>query len=439
MPLSKRIIASIAVLALLLPAMAQEADLVDVELGLELFADGFTAPVYMTPLPDGSGQFVVLDQIGVVYVLTAEGQRLDEPFLDLRDRTVELREAFDERGVLGIAFHPDYAENRRFYVHYSAPLRDEAPQNWDHTAHISEFLVSQEDGNVADMNTERVILQVDQPQFNHDGGSIEFGPDGYLYIAFGDGGGANDTAMGHPPIGHGQDYNTLLGAILRIDIDRGWPGYAIPQDNPLVGQEGRDEIYAWGMRNPYRMSFDAETGDLYVADVGQILWEEVNLVNEPGNYGWNIKEGTHCFDPARNFEPAASCADVGPHGWPLIDPVIEYPNTGPRDNVTIHGDQEVGTTVIGGYVYRGNAIPELQGMYVYGDWTANRNEAAGVIFAAAPQDEGLWSWQQLHRFDGSYVLSFGQGEDHELYVTVIDSRGPAGESGRIYKLVPGSQ
>jgi glucose/arabinose dehydrogenase len=437
-PTIKRIICSLAVLALVLPAMAQEADLVDIELELELFAEGFTSPVFITPLPDGSGQFIVLDQIGVAYLVTGEGQRLDEPFLDLRDRMVELREAFDERGLLGIAFHPNYAENRRFYVHYSAPLRDQAPQNWDHTAHISEFLVSQDDPNMADLDTERVVLQVDQPQFNHDGGSIAFGPDGYLYIALGDGGGANDTAMGHPPIGHGQDYNTLLGSILRIDVDRGWPGYAIPQDNPLVGQEGRDEIYAWGMRNPYRMSFDVETGDLYVGDVGQILWEIVNLVNQPGNYGWNIKEGTHCFDPAQNWEPAADCPDVGPHGWPLIDPVIEYPNTGPRDNVTIHGDQEVGTTVIGGYVYRGTAIPELQGMYVFGDWTANRNEAAGVIFVAAPEDAGLWSWQQLHRFDGSYVLSFGQGEDNELFVAVIDSRGPTGESGRIYRLVSGS-
>ena len=319
-----------------------------------------------------------------------------------------------------------------------APLRDEAPRHWDHTAHISEFLASQEDANVADVDTERIVLQVDQPQFNHDGGTVIFGPDGYLSIALGDGGGANDTAMGHPPIGRGQDTTPLLGGIMRIDVDRGWPGYAIPQDKPLIGQEGRDEIYAWGMRNPYRISFDAETGDLYVADVGQILWEEINRVDQPGNSGWNIKEGSHCFDPARSFEPAETCADAGPHGWPLIDPVIEYPNTGPRDNVSIHGDQEVGTTVIGGYVYRGNAFPELQGMYVYGDWTANRNQAAGVIFVAAPQAAGLWPWQQLHRFDGSYVLSFGQDEDHELFVTVIDSRGPAGESGRIYRLVPGS-
>jgi glucose/arabinose dehydrogenase len=432
-------------LVLALPALAgetaqHEADIIDLDLNLEPFAEGFTSPVYLTPLPDGSGQLVVLDQIGVAYLLTAEGERLEEPFLDVRDRMVELREAFDERGLLGIAFHPGYAENGRFYVYYSAPLRDSAPQEWDHTAHVSEFRVSPEDPNVTNPNSERIILQVDQPQFNHDGGTVIFGPDGYLYIALGDGGGGNDVAMGHPPIGHGQDYTTLLGSILRIDVDRGWPGYAIPHDNPLVGEEGRDEIYAWGMRNPYRISFDAETGDLYVGDVGQILWESVNLVNAPGNYGWNIKEGTHCFDPLNPHEPLDDCPDTGAHGEPLIDPIIEYPNTGPRDDVTIHGDLEVGTTVIGGYVYRGSAFPELVGKYVYGDWTANRNEAAGVIFVAEPSDgEGLWSWQQLHRFDGSYVLSFGQDEDHELYVTVIDSRGPTGESGRIYKLVPGTQ
>lgn len=432
-----------AALLLMLPALAQEAQPVpmsDVSIDLELVAEGFTAPLKLLSPPDGSKRLFVLDQIGLVHVLTQEGERLEEPFLDLTDSIVELREAFDERGILGFAFHPNYARNGQFYVHYSAPAREEAPADWDHTGRISEFKVSQDDANVANADSERVLLEVDQPQFNHNGGSLVFGPDGYLYIALGDGGAGGDTGIGHPPQGHGQDVNTLLGSILRIDVDRGWPGYGIPQDNPFVGQDGRDEIYAWGLRNPYRISFDPLTGDLLAADVGQWLWEEVNLITEPGNFGWNIMEGTHCFDPENQGEVPDHCASVGPRGEPLIDPVIEYMNTGPRAGVALHDDApEIGTTVIGGHVYRGSAIPELFGRYVFGDWTAHRDRAAGRIFVATPTErEGLsWPMEELHTFDGSYLLSIGRDADNELYALVIDSRGPAGESGRIYRIVSG--
>jgi hypothetical protein len=186
-----------------------------------------------------------------------------------------------------------------------------------------------------------VLLEVDQPQFNHNGGSLAFSPtDGFLYIALGDGGAADDVALGHPPIGHGQDITSTLGNILRIDVDRGWPGYAIPQDNPFVRQQGVDEAYAWGWRNPWRMSFD-RGGDnaLFVATNGQNLWESVYRVTEPGNYGWNILEGTHCFDPQNPDEtpPRDACPRVGPNGEPLHLPVIEYPHLENQGDAEVAG------------------------------------------------------------------------------------------------------
>jgi glucose/arabinose dehydrogenase len=359
--------------------------------GLEQVADGFTAPVWAGEPDDGSGRLFVVDQVGLVRIIGPDGTSLDEPFLDVRDRLVTLRPGFDERGLLGLAFHPDFADNGTFYVYYSAPLQPGGPEGWDHTSHISEFQVSPADPDQADPDSERILLQVDQPQFNHNAGDLAFGPDGFLYIALGDGGGANDVGVGHTEeLGNGQDPTNLLGSILRIDVDGEEP-YQIPDDNPFIGTIARDETFAYGFRNPYRFTFDpAGEHGLLAADAGQALWEEVSIVEAGGNYGWNIKEGTHCFDPQNMGQPPAACPDTGPRGEPLIDPVIEYPNTGPRegvDFVAIHGhDEHIGTSVIGGHVYRGNAIPELQGKFVFGDWTANRDMAAGALFVAAPSD-----------------------------------------------------
>ena len=427
---------------------------------LELVAEGFTAPVYLTTPPDDDRRFVV-DQAGMIHRLEEDGTRADEYFLDLRDRLVEFRPGFDERGVLGLAFHPDFADNGLFYVHYSAPLRPGAFEPMNHTGRISEFRVSDDDENRADPDSERIIFEVDQPQFNHNGGQIEFGPDGYLYIGLGDGGGAHDTGAHHPPLGHGQDITTLLGNILRIDVDvdpaeeerrPGLRAYGIPSGNPFYdeevdldeyedvewsGQYAREEIYAWGMRNPYRFSFDRDEGHLWVADVGQNLWEEVNRIEEPGNYGWNLMEGTHRFDPDNPSEVIEETVEEGPRGEELRMPIIEYGNVGDIEDGR-------GISVIGGYVYRGSEIQDLQGYYVFGDWSQSFQQAAGKLFVAGPDgetridrhddlDHEMWGFYVDHELP-YFVLGFGQDNDGELYLLVSQENAPTGETGRVYRL-----
>ena len=405
-----------------------------VSISTEVVAEGLVSPVQLTA-PDGDKRRFVVDRVGKIYILNANNERLETPFLDLGDKIVELQEDFDERGLLGLAFHPNYADNGHFYVYYSAPLRESAPQNWDHTSHVSEFTVLTDKPDQADPASERVLLEVDQPQFNHNGGALAFGPDdGYLYIALGDGGAADDVALGHPPMGHGQDVTSLLGNVLRIDVDRGWPGYAVPQDNPLVGKEGHDEIYSWGWRNPWRMSFD-RGGDhgLYVATNGQNLWEAVYQASGPGNYGWNMLEGTHCFDPQRPNEAPESCPRVGANGEPLHQPVIEYPH------LANQGDSPVaGASVIGGYVYRGAALPGLQGRYVFGDWSSDFAEPKGqLLMASVPNAPGaLWSLEQVAQLD-AYVLGFGEDSSGELYALTTDATGPTGTTGKVHKIVAG--
>jgi glucose/arabinose dehydrogenase len=403
---------------------------------LELVAEGLVSPVLLREAPDGSGRLFIVDQIGTIRIVTEDGTLESEPFLDLRDRMIGLMTDFDERGLLGLAFHPDYANNGRFFVYYSAPLRGGAPNGWDHTSHISEFTVSG-DADRADPGSERVVLQVDQPQFNHNAGTIEFGPDGYLYIALGDGGGSDDTGIGHVTDwydtndgGNGQDIEeNLLGSILRIDVDDEEP-YAIPADNPFVGEDGRGEIWAYGFRNPYRFSFDTQTGDLIVGDVGQNLWEEVNLVEEAGNYGWNVKEGAHCFDASDPENEMADCPNEGALGEPLIDPVIEY------GNVAAGG---LGVAVIGGYVYRGDDIPDLDGAYVFGDFSRSGTSPDGVVFVAERGGQSPWAFEELRFGDssralGAYVRGFGQDAEGEIYVLTSTEGGPSGTSGKVYRL-----
>ena len=207
---------------------------------LEMVAEGFTAPMEFISARDGTGRMFLVDQIGLIKIVKADGTVQEEPFLDVRDRMVELMSGFDERGLLGLAFHPDFANNGRLFVFYSAPLRSGAPEGWNCTSHVSEFSISKSDPNKADLSTEKILLQVDKPQFNHNGGTITFGPDGYLYIPLGDGGNADDVGLGHAPDGNGQNTTTLLGKILRIDVDNMDEGmaYAIPADNPFLDQRG---------------------------------------------------------------------------------------------------------------------------------------------------------------------------------------------------------
>ena len=407
---------------------------------LEPVVTGLISPLTLHAPADDDRLFVI-EQTGQVHIIQ-DGELLDELFLDLSDRMAELSADYDERGLLGLAFHPDYADNGRFFVHYSAPLREGAPDDWNHTAHVSEFTVS-DDPNRADADSERIIMQIDQPQMNHDGGQLAFGPDGYLYIALGDGGAANDVAMGHPPLGNGQDVSTILGSLLRIDVDGEEP-YGIPEDNPLVGveldpeagyegSEAQPEIYLWGLRNPYRFSFDRETGAIWIPDVGQNLFEEVNVVTGPGNLGWNLKEGFHAFDPDNpgeipDFEPATT----GPMGEELIDPVFEYTRE------SVNPDDFIGITVIAGHVYRGEEFPELQGHYIFGDWGQSFTEASGTFIVAEPVMEGdqVTGLELVHveRLD-EFIMGFGEGADGEVYVLTSAVTGPTGSTGTVYRVV----
>lgn len=419
--------------------------------GLELVAEGLTSPVGLMPIPDDSGRLVVIDLTGVAYLIGADGTMAAEPFLDVRDQMVVLDPGYDERGLLGLAFHPNYAENGRFFVYYSAPLRQDAPIGWDHTAHISEFAVSADNPDMADPTSEQILLQIDKPQMNHNGGTILFGPDGYLYIAIGDGGGANDDKEGHVADwydvnggGNGQDLaSNLMGSILRIDVDsepEGGLAYAIPADNPFAGVEGAAEVWAIGFRNPYRMSFDmAGEKQLFVGDAGQDRWEEVSIVSAGGNYGWNVKEGTHCFSTADPSADLPECPTEDADGRLLEDPIIEYQNG--------NAEGGIGLVVVGGYVYRGAALEGWAGNYLFGNWSTSWEFCDGALYLATPAaTEGdLWPFQELTVTNdesgriGSCLLGIGQDGNGELYVLTTNMAGPSGTTGRVYRIVPAGQ
>jgi glucose/arabinose dehydrogenase len=438
---------------------------------LELVADGFTHPVMLTEPPDGTGRRFVVDQTGQIWIITSAGERLDEPFLDIQDRLVELNEGYDERGLLGLAFHPDYAANGRFFVFYSAPLRESAPDGFDHTNVLAEFHVSEGDPNRADPDSEQKLLQIDHPYMNHNAGTLAFGPDdGMLYVSLGDGGHRDDQDMhfvqGHVEDwyavndgGNGQDLeNNLLGSILRLDVDAeaegghhgGGQPYTVPEDNPLTGIPGvMGEVWAYGFRNPYRFSFDPEgEHDLIAGDAGQNMFEEVDLVVKGGNYGWNVMEGRHCFNAASPTDPFETCpAETGVghpvEGDPLILPVIEA-------RTANYFDEDVlGLVVVGGYVYRGATLPRLDGQYLFGTFSRGERHTPegevhlpGRIFVATRQGAEDWPYEELYltnRPDGQLdhlLLSFGQDQEGEVYVLVADVPGPTGNTGRVYRLAP---
>ena len=414
-------------------------------LDLKLIADGFTSPIGVVAFPDHSKRLAVIDQVGKIFIIGENG-KLPTPFMDVVSKMVTLNQ-FDERGLIGLAFHPRYKDNGRFFIYYTLPRREGGPQEgvlWNNLSRISEYRVSS-DPNQADMGSEKVILEWDDPQGNHNGGTLAFGPDGYLYIAIGDGGSANDVAPGHVEDwyaanagGNGQDVEAnLFGSILRIDVNRGEP-YAIPHDNPFVNKTGRDEIYAYGFRNPFRISFDMKgSRQLFAGDAGQVLYEEVSIVKKGGNYGWNVKEGTHCFNAASNKETFASCPDVDNFGNRLIDPVIELNNwQNPMGGKA--------TTVIGGNVYRGNDIPGLNGKYIFGTFSQSPTTPDGELFVAEPRHgPGLWSYAEIELKSspddvGYFLKGFGQDNEGEIYLTVSEVGGPQGTTGKVMKLVKAS-
>jgi len=333
----------------------------------------FTKPLFLTASPDATNRLFVVEQGGRISILTA-GQLNPTPFLDIADRL----STGGERGLLGIAFHPAYSSNGRFFVNYT--------RTQDGATVIAEYQVSSNPDKAAPQ--ESILLVIPQPYSNHNGGMIAFGHDGLLYIGMGDGGSGGD------PENRAQNREELLGKFLRIDID-GPPPYGIPSDNPFVGQSGKPEIYALGLRNPWRFSFDRKTGDLWAADVGQNAWEEIDIIEKGKNYGWRLLEGTHCYTPSTDCRTAVS--DLAP-------PVTEYPHEQGR------------CSVIGGYVYRGIQIPELVGTYLFGDY------CSGEIWGYRNGQTALLLVTDLN------ISSFGEDREGELYVI--------GHQGKIMKIIP---
>ena len=338
-------------------------------------------PLMVTHANDGSGRRFIVEQSGLIYVIAKDGQKA-KIFLDIRDITRPWKKA-NEEGLLGLAFHPRFSETGEFFVCYS-------PVNAPQSERISRFHVSAKDSRKADKNSEETVLQFDQPFPNHNGGSIAFGPDGFLYVGLGDGGSRND------PFDNAQNLGVLLGKILRIDIDRrgAETAYAIPLDNPFMNMDGvRPEIWAFGFRNPWQLTFDSQTGTLWMADVGQDLQEEINLVEKGGNYGWRRREGSYPFGNI-------------PADLATIDPLWEY-------------DHQVGKSITGGLVVRGSTIPELEGRYLYGDFVSGRLWALGVQDSYDPSTIS----NQLIPWNGLPIFGFGHDQDGAVYVLTSSNTG----------------
>lgn len=401
-------------------------------LTLQRVVDGLVRPVDLQALPDD--QLLVVDQVGVIWIVDARGRLRETPFLDIRDRMVDLSGLYDERGLLSLALHPDFGNNGRLFVVYNAPLTADYDAQNDSLWRLSEFQVYRNDRDRVDSDSEIILIEVAKPQPNHNGGQVAFGPQGYLYVSLGDGGGANDAGFGHnPDIGNGQDLTTALGKILRYDASV--PGQLIvPVDNPYINDPNAlGGIYAVGFRNPWRFSFDEDSGRLFVSDAGQALNEEINLVQSGGNYGWPIREGTQCFNQDDPTVPLTSCNDFGPGGDLLTDPILEYG----------HGN-EIGDparrAVVGGHVYRGS-VPSLTGLYLFGDWSSNSAIPDGSIFLAEEQLDETWTYREVAIVGqgngrlNRYVNGFGQDNAGESYLLTSGNSGLYGNTGEVLKIV----
>lgn len=416
----------------------------DVTPTLEKVTEGITAPLTLVEAPDDTHRMFVVDEIGKIWVLMPDGRRLTQPYLDLSGAIVPLQTNYDERGLLGLAFHPDFKTNRKFYVFYTAPSKGGGPAigtPWNNVTRISEFKANAVNPNIADASSERVVLEENHPQLNHNGGTLAFGPDGYLYISIGDGGNKDDVGPGHVPDWYGANEGgnaqnlaaNVMGKVLRIDVNA--VPYAIPSDNPFVSVAGaRGEIYAYGFRNPYRFSFDMGGGkDLYLGDAGQSLYEEIDIVRKGGNYGWNVKEGTACFSTDDDKTERAGCPTADPLGITLSDPIIQLNNTAnPAGGNAL--------VIVGGHVYRGNTFPQLQGSYIFGTYS-QKGAADGKVYVAAPSSaSGLRSYSELliRNYEssvGEYIKGFGQDLSGEIYIMTSSVTGPYGSTGKVFKLV----
>lgn len=432
--------ASVLTLALLAGTTLLSAQ--SAKVALKPVAEGLTQPLSYVPLP--SGPALIVDQPGYLWLIEPDGTRRPEPVLTLTNRLSEIKHgSFDERGFLDLALHPKFVSNRKVYVTYTAPRRASAPADWDCTLRLSEFTLPAAAPLKVDPTSEKVLLEIDKPFANHNSGRIAFGPDGLLYLGVGDGGNAHDQGK-RPETGNGQNLQTHLGKILRVDVDRPGNGkpYSIPSDNPFAnGQDALPEIYAYGLRNVWGLSFDrGGKQELFAADVGQDLFEEVNIISKGGNYGWNLREAFAAFDPKSPRKSPETIPTQGARGEPLLDPILQYKHTGLKKD-----PEALGISITGGYVYRGKALPELVGQYVFGDWSRNWGLPQGTLIVARRPDSGTGRWTlstldvaEPEKFAG-YITGFGQDNDGELYVLTNGSNGLTPGKGRVWKLVPAGQ
>jgi glucose/arabinose dehydrogenase len=419
----------------------------NIQVMLQTMATGLISPVGGAVAPGMRNRIFVLDQVGKIWSIEVYGPRRGEVtlFLDVSTRMVPVGLFkplnYDERGLLGLAFHPDFAKNGLFYTFTSEPAAGHVPDfstsavprvpsdpvnEVEEQSVVTEWRMAQpgKPTSAVDVNSARQLMRIAKPQFNHNGGALTFGPDGYLYISLGDGGNANDEGPGHVPGGNAQSLaaGNVLGKILRIDPlgkNSANGKYGIPASNPLVGKPGADEIFAYGLRNPYRMSFDSHTGKLWVGDVGQNDIEEIDIVTKGGNYGWPIKEGTFLFDDGACLPDHHAFVYKNSPGAPagLIDPVAIY------DHVDGVGAPETRVAIVGGFVYRGEKIKSLKGRYIFGDYSAEIGEAAaGHLFVLdgnnkvtelmatnrKPLALAVQGWVQDHRGE-IYLLANGTG------------------------------
>lgn len=410
-------------------------------IALDPVVEGLHFPTAMEFLPNGDA--LIVERFGIVYHWSDDGL-VERPFLNLRDRMAEVK---GERGLLGVAAHPNFSSNRKLYIRYSAPTREWMEDGLSHTAVLSEFTVTDDLSGVVP-DSERILFELPEPGKNHNAGDLTFGPDEYLYASLGDG---QRTSLNEKGFSWWYDQgldaqnrtDNLFGGILRLDVDArdGDKPYGIPSDNPLVGREGRDEYYSWGLRNPYRISFD--NGRLFVGDVGEHTRESVYITEKGVNHGWPVMEGSACspvtslghkladnplnaLNPkvwlaqVNRVSPVKVCPTPGEASGPFRNPILEYQRTGSR-------------AVTGGYVYRGNAYPELGGKYIFGDYAP-----PAPIFAAEETEDGTWSLTELvidgtdsGRLPSDSILAFARDDDGEVYaLTTQFSEG----SGRVHQI-----
>jgi glucose/arabinose dehydrogenase len=400
-------VASLSATAILfaLPSFINNDEPAAITINSELVAAGIQAPTSMA-FPSANTAWVT-EQTGKIRLIR-NGKLTDVVVLDTKNKMIRVNSGYEERGLLNVTLHPKFSTNGKFYLFYSRPATAQNPANnrrYDHTDVVAEYKMLP-NSDIADTASARIILAQDKPDGNHDGGGIVFGDDGYLYVTFGDGGGQHDQ---HGTIGNGQDMNTWLGKVLRINVDVDGT-YTVPKGNPFVGKEGvKPEIWASGFRNPYRITLDKASKQLFVGEVGQDLYEEVDILEQGANYGWRVVEGNHCHNPN------TGCDFTG-----YTAPISEY-----------HHSE--GVSVIGGYVYNGTQLPDLKGKYIFGDWTGP------VWYLQKTGKDWTRGKVTIKNFPrAAKITGWGEDQAGELYYTINSeaSPGPAGSTtGSVYKII----